>query len=268
VVSRATIELADLLRELDCWAAVGRTATFWWRDDDATEASGALDRILSLTDTVPIALAVVPGSMTASLVNSVDRRRNVTVLQHGWRHSNHAPSGAPPAELGAHRAISEMSTELRQGCERLEGVFGSRFLPLLVPPWHQMTPLLLPVLARIGLRGVSGIGQRRSSSLYAGLDQLNVHVDPIDWEARGRFAGSVPCVRALCARLAARRSGHALDEPTGIVTHHLQSDLALFGFLENLIGLTAGHPAARWLDPATALSPRHEGAGARGTADR
>ncbi|MEK9660397.1 MAG: hypothetical protein VW644_01455, partial [Alphaproteobacteria bacterium] len=37
-----------LAAELDVWAAAGRTATLWWRDDDADAASPALERLLAL----------------------------------------------------------------------------------------------------------------------------------------------------------------------------------------------------------------------------
>ena len=39
---------ADLDAELDRWKAAGRAATLWWRDDDATRPTPALDRLLAL----------------------------------------------------------------------------------------------------------------------------------------------------------------------------------------------------------------------------
>ncbi|HEX2116752.1 MAG TPA: hypothetical protein VHM01_20290, partial [Alphaproteobacteria bacterium] len=51
-----------LTEELDQWRAAGRAATFWWRDDDATAPSGALDRLLALHQkyATPLAIAVIP----------------------------------------------------------------------------------------------------------------------------------------------------------------------------------------------------------------
>ncbi|HUA50624.1 MAG TPA: hypothetical protein VMB81_00595, partial [Candidatus Sulfotelmatobacter sp.] len=50
-----------LEREFAQWAAAGRTATLWWRDDDAVAPSAALDRLLTLgAGRAPVALAVVP----------------------------------------------------------------------------------------------------------------------------------------------------------------------------------------------------------------
>ena len=49
-----------LTRELDLWEEDGRTATFWWRDDDAADHTDALNELLLLRTAlgVPLALAV------------------------------------------------------------------------------------------------------------------------------------------------------------------------------------------------------------------
>ena len=43
-------EWSDLEAELEAWRCRGRRATFWWRDDDAVEATPALERLLGLAD--------------------------------------------------------------------------------------------------------------------------------------------------------------------------------------------------------------------------
>ena len=75
----------DLERELDAWAAAGRTATLWWRDDDAAGATPALERLLALADELatPLALAVIPARADRSLRHLLARSRRVVVLQHG-----------------------------------------------------------------------------------------------------------------------------------------------------------------------------------------
>src|SRR5204862_1733198 len=84
----------DLVDELDLWADLGETATFWWRDDDAVRPSPHLDQLLAFTKRVPIALAVIPAAAEASLANRLAGSPNVTVLQHGWRHANHAAASS------------------------------------------------------------------------------------------------------------------------------------------------------------------------------
>ena len=58
-----------LTLELDLWAAEGRTATFWWRDDDAIAPTPALDRLRACASAagIPIALAVIPAKATPEL---------------------------------------------------------------------------------------------------------------------------------------------------------------------------------------------------------
>ena len=55
--------LRALARELDLWADQGLQARFWWRDDDAEDASPALARLLLLRRKLglPLAVAVIPG---------------------------------------------------------------------------------------------------------------------------------------------------------------------------------------------------------------
>src|SRR5579859_3936699 len=98
---------ADLDAELGIWQSAGRTADFWWRDDDAVVATPALDRLLALTEGVPIALAVIPGQAGIGLAARLAGVPNVAVLQHGWQHVNHAPAEEKKSELGAHRSLSE-----------------------------------------------------------------------------------------------------------------------------------------------------------------
>jgi len=85
-----------LARELDAWARAGRTATFWWRDDDAVAPTPALKRLLRLAGRhrTPIALAVIPRPAVKSLFDRLADHANVRVLQHGYEHANHAPAGA------------------------------------------------------------------------------------------------------------------------------------------------------------------------------
>src|SRR5579859_2543429 len=119
---------AALEAELDIWQAAGRTASFWWRDDDAIAATSALDRLLGLAEDIPVALAVIPANAEAGLGERLARTPGVAVLQHGWRHANHAPAGERKSELGSHRPLSQRLDELRLGGERLHALFGPRAL--------------------------------------------------------------------------------------------------------------------------------------------
>ena len=83
---------AALSAELDLWAAAGRTATFWWRDDDAGKMTDPLQRLLLLRDMVGVdlALATVPTRVDDTFRARMAEISNVAVLQHGYSHHNFA----------------------------------------------------------------------------------------------------------------------------------------------------------------------------------
>ena len=89
-------------RELDSWAEADKTAQFWWRDDDATEPSGALDKLAGFSSSwnIPLALAVIPTRLAPELIDFLHDRSLVVILQHGYAHENHAPPGQRKLELG------------------------------------------------------------------------------------------------------------------------------------------------------------------------
>ena len=233
-------------RELALWTAAGQVATLWWRDDDAVAPSAALDRLLALAaGRASVALAVVPEPAGEPLARRLATAPLVRVLQHGWAHRNHRPPGARSAELGADRPLAAVTAELARGREHLASLLGARFLPVLVPPWNRIDPTIVEALPALGFRGLSCFGPRA-----VGLrSTVNTHVDPIAWRADRGFVGEAKALGELARHLAERRAGAVdADEPTGLLTHHLVHDAALWRFLDRLLARTTAHPAVRWLD--------------------
>lgn len=246
-------EFVPLIEQLDRFAAAGRVASLWWRDDDAADVSPALDRLLALGEAqgVPLALATVPAQATEALGRRLRAAGpEVAVLQHGYAHQNHADAGQKKIELGPQRPAQMVIGELATGRLRLETLFGGRALPVLVPPWNRMAPFLLPVLPELGYRGLSQFGPRARAMPLSTLLQSNCHIDPIDWRGSRGFAGAAASVAAATAHLALRLEapeGSAADEPTGLMTHHAAHDEPMWEFLERYLATTAAHPAVRWL---------------------
>lgn len=236
-----------LSRELDAWAAAGRRATLWWRDDDATAPGAALDRLLALgAGRAPIGLAVVPEPTGDALARRLATAPLVRVLQHGWAHRNHRPQGERSAEYAADRPLAAMTDELARGRDHLAGWFGARFLPVLVPPWNRIDAAVIAALPSLGYRGLSCFGPRDPGARTT----VNTHVDPIAWRAGRGFVGEAKALGELVHHLADRRAGVVdADEPTGLLTHHLGHDEPLWRFLDALLASTAAHPAVQWLDP-------------------
>lgn len=247
----------DLENELEAWATAGQTATFWWRDDDAKSVTPELDKLLELRRrvAVPLALAVIPAGADDALARLLAPLAEITVLQHGYAHRNHASEGEKKSELGAGRPLEQILGELIAGRDLLEALFSRRMLPVLVPPWNRIDAALVPELAGRGFTGLSSWGPR-AAPLAGGLAQVNSHVDIIDWPGSRGFVGQDVAIGQVIDHLQARRAGTAdAAEPTGLLTHHLAHDPAAWSFIPDFITRTKAHPAARWLS-ALELFPR------------
>lgn len=245
--------------ELARWAAAGRVATLWWRDDDAVAATPALARLLE-SARVPLALAVIPGLLESSLAPALRHRPDIFVLQHGFRHRNHEPGGVKNAELGASRGPAELAAELAAGWRSLQDAFGDRALPVLTPPWNRIAPQHLAALLGWGYCGISAYLARRAACPVAGLLQVNTHVDVIDWHGGRIFVGETAALGLLTGHLRARRLGEAdPDEPTGLLTHHLVHDAATWAFLDQLQDWLSRRAMIRWLSTGEVFGGCHRG---------
>ena len=221
--------------ELDLWA---KPAEFWWRDDDAEAWTSALERLVEALEGIPFALAVIPARADGDLPG--------TILQHGWRHRNHAGQAEKKAEFGPHRCCEPMLAELEAGRERLQTLYGARFLPVIVPPWNRIAPVLAARLPAAGWQGLSVFRPRWSAF------ETNTHVDPVAWRARRCFRGEAGTLDDIATHLRARRLGRVdWSEPTGILSHHLVADARSFVFFRDLARFLTTHPRACWRDPAT-----------------
>jgi hypothetical protein len=247
----------DIWDELDAWRDAGRSATLWWRDDDAVEPTPALDRLLDLAarTAVPVALAVVPAQAGAALAERLAEARDLaTPLQHGYAHANHAAAGEKKAELGASRPLERVREELARGGSRMATLFGTRALRVLVPPWNRVADEVVACLPTLGFTGLSSYLARAAAVPAPGLTAVNTHADILRWRAPRGFLGENEALALMTAHLGARRRGQAdAGEPTGVLTHHLAHDEAAWRFLDTLLPRLNEHPAVRWLSAPEAF---------------
>ena len=237
-------------RELDLWKKSGVQAHFWWRDDDAAENGRSLDRLLDLRRALdlPLAVAAIPASVTPALASRLGAETRVCVLQHGWDHRNHAPDGRPKAELAESRDEREVEQELAAGQSRMRELFAELALPVLVPPYNFLAPRLVGVVARLGFRYLSLLGDFQSLA----MPSRNVHVDVVDWR-NGRAEESKVIARQAIAALRLRRFGFVERVlPVGIMTHHLRHDEEAWLSTEALLDRLRHHGAATF-PPINAL---------------
>jgi hypothetical protein len=248
-----------LRSELDLWADSGRVAELWWRDDDATEVTPALERLLRIAReaSTPLALAVIPAAATRELLETLGAESRISVLQHGVAHVNHAPAGEKKSELGEHRDTEVILADLAKARRHLASLGGDGPPGVLVPPWNRIAPNLLPRLPAVGFHGLSVFGARVTAQPAARLREANTHADLIDWRGSRGFAGADSVLGAMVTHLAARRRETSdRAEPTGLLTHHIVHDEACWRFVASLLDATAGHPAVRWLGAAEIFPKR------------
>src|SRR4030095_439567 len=112
VTAATTAEWPDLVAELDRWGEAGRVASLWWRDDDAVAPTTELNSLLWLGGEAPPSLALIPADLDPDLPGFLQAMPQVAVLQHGWRHTNHAPAGAEKREYPATREAAAAAAEL------------------------------------------------------------------------------------------------------------------------------------------------------------
>jgi hypothetical protein len=231
-----------LTTELARWRQAGRTAEFWLRDDDAIEPTAALDRLLGMTATygVPVALAVIPASTDEALARRLAGEGHVTVAVHGWSHENHAPEGEKKQELGRHRPREIVLRELVGGIARLQRLHAGRFAPLLVPPWNRIDADLLPGLAGIGFAALSVFGAPGPSP----IPMLNSTVDIMDWRGSRGGRDHAALISEIVEQL--ERAFRGEGGPVGLLSHHLVHDETAWAFLDRLFEVTARNGACRW----------------------
>lgn len=250
-----------LTAELDRWHEAGRTATFWWRDDDASRPGPQLSRLLSLSQRtgVPVVLASIPATAEVAYADAVLACPSAYIAQHGYAHINHAKgSGDKGAwELGLHRPLDVVLSELSKGRDILSDLIGpERFLPVMIPPWNRIDPAVIAELTGLGYVGLSLCDARPDVEAAPGLRLVNSHCDPIKWKGGARYTGTAKSVSFLTDHLAARRTGAAdASEPTGLLTHHIDHDAQTWAFCETLLSILVAHPAVHFPAPKDIFRP-------------
>ena len=218
----------------------GREVQMWWRDDDAISATPALDRLLSLRETLalPLLLAVIPAYTNEKLFLRLKTEDEVWLGTHGFAHENHAPASEKKQELGPHRPLEAVLLELSEGREKLAREAGDQLLPVLIPPWNRIDAALIPALPTAGLTCLSTYGSPPAER--GAVKWLNTHLDPIDWRGSRSLADPEALIHQFCGYIAKG------EQPIGFLTHHLVHDEAIWAFTEDFLARLAAHPFVSW----------------------
>ena len=139
-----------LLETLDEFASRRVVADLWLRDDDATQPTEKLERLLALSSefSVPVTLAVIPEPTGEELAKRLNVTNNIDVAVHGSAHRNHATSAEKKRELGLHRPLKTVMDDLARGFDKLKALHCENFVPMLVPPWNRIDDEIVAELRR------------------------------------------------------------------------------------------------------------------------
>ncbi len=249
-----------LHHEFAQWRASGLRLPVWWRDDDAITVTPQLNQLVDLSERIglPVHLAVIPRDADAKLAERVLGTPALIPVVHGWAHQNHAPQGEKKAEFRAHRPVSACIKDAATGLSRLRGMFGQQLVPMFVPPWNRIAPDVSNRLADVGYTMLSTATPRATREQAPGLEQINTHLDPIDWRGTRGVIDPDLLVTRTAELLKDRREGRADNtEPFGILTHHLVHDPDIWSFTQALLDTLLDGPGYAWEgpDPKPTRSP-------------
>ncbi|MEX0286511.1 MAG: polysaccharide deacetylase family protein [Paracoccaceae bacterium] len=251
---------SPLETELEAWRQAGLTLPIWWRDDDATTLTRELERLTSLAQTtgVPVHLAVIPEGAQRDLARFADDTPNLVPVVHGWSHTNHANPERKKAEFGEDRTLEQLTNDARSGLARIQDLFGSKAVPLFVPPWNRIAPNLIPELPALGYTSLSTFTPRKAGWAAPGLRQINTHLDPINWKSDKALHDPSTLIDLATRTLQDRRTGQTdATEPFGLLTHHLVHDPEIWQFTEIFLRVLMTGPVQVWRADDTRTTGEH-----------
>lgn len=239
------INWQPLKEEFQQWQDADLTLQLWWRDDDAITSTTSLEHLISISAhfDLPIHLAIIPKLATTELVDQVANAPLIIPVMHGWSHENHAPIAQKNAEFGPTRNLQNCMRDLNLGQDRMSELFGSRFKPMLVPPWNRISPTLVTHLASMGFEAVSTFLPRKTRFAAPDLVEINTHLDPINWHGGRSLIASDTLVAQTVELMQDRRLGNTdKTEPLGLLTHHLIHDIEIWEFVIQFLTIMRSGP--------------------------
>lgn len=226
-----------LFRELDKWQTAGKKPRLFLRDDDAIDATPALDKLIGPCEDfdIPLLLATIPQPANTALGKRVIKSPLVRGAVHGYRHKNHSPMGEKTCELGTQRPLQTVLDELAEGREKLLNLFEGNLSAIIVPPWNRIHEPVIDELLGLGFGGLSTHAWLKHKMP---LPMVSTHVDIMHWSAGtiGREHNWVLNQLTLNLEIARNKGGRAI----GILTHHLVHDEKAWAMLDKLYALLDG----------------------------
>jgi peptidoglycan/xylan/chitin deacetylase (PgdA/CDA1 family) len=232
------IELPAWREKLDAAAAkipVGSLQPIFFRADDIGAAGRAFEALcrLFLHHRVPLALAVVPAWLSEArqerLFSAAPMQDDLwSWHQHGWRHVNWQKSGRN-AEFGDDRPFDRQYSDILQGRQKMELIFGKHFTPIFTPPWGRFSSATVKILRNLDFKAISTF-----ASLPQGVRiPWDLHGLPVRLDLHTRHSKHPEDdLDKLLDEFGALASAR---EPAGILLHHHRMTPFAFDFLDRML---------------------------------
>lgn len=208
--------------------AAGKTVEVFFRDDDVDEDEASLQRFLLLfaARNIPVVLGVIPARLTTAGIELLRQfSTSVELVQHGWQHINHEPTGRK-CEFGASRSLAEQLDDLSRGQARMNEAFGEQWFPAFIPPWNRCTAVTQQALSQLGFRVLSKLREKESPP--AAWPEISVTLDLFHWKDGARLKPAADIRRELAQQI-------QQGEVIGIMSHHKVMTEDALVFLEQLL---------------------------------
>jgi peptidoglycan/xylan/chitin deacetylase (PgdA/CDA1 family) len=207
----------------------------FFRADDIGAGGRAFENLCRLFReyAVPLGMAVVPAWLSDVRRDQLFRSAPLDEAlwdwhQHGWRHVNWQREGKK-SEFSDQRPIEKQWRDIHQGRQKMENIFGSRFLEVFTPPWNRLSISTIKILQQLEFRGVSLAGPLpRGAKLAPPLKNLRVQIDLHTRKARDGEADFKALLEEFTTYFSRK-------EPLGIMIHHQRMTPFAFEFLEEML---------------------------------
>lgn len=203
------------------------------RDDDIDEDEETLRQLIdiSLANSIPLNLQIIPHHLTASTIRLLKQQKKFhpTLLelnQHGWQHLNHEKEGKK-CEFGFSRTFEQKFEDISRGKTLLEEVFEDKFYPVFTPPWNRCAEDTFKVIDRLGFKVFS---KDKGGQPVTGFRfrEISTTLDLYRWKGGPVMRSQEEIVRQLVFQIENLRV-------IGILLHHKVMNQKAFNFLDILL---------------------------------
>lgn len=191
------------------------------RDDDVYKIDKIFIDLFDflLEHQIPIIYGVIPKLIDRKTANFLCSKKTnnpqlLDLVQHGWSHKNYSPDVTIKYEFGKSRSYLLQKEDITKGYRRMLMLFGDKFTPAFVPPYHEYNNFTLKAISKTPLNLFSA-GEKTKIEKKAFLDfPARISLNNYDFNGTPHATSSAIMIRKVLSCL----NESNLFE--GLVFHH------------------------------------------------